>query len=207
MYNTGILETYRLKRFSFFQWQRQSSLTAKIAMACGMALVTGILAQVKFFLPWTPVPVVATQLGVILAAILLGRNWGGISMTIYALGGFAGIPWFADFNGGMAAVTGPTVGYIIGFILAAFFMGHLYDTQVEKRRVLPLTAIILFSQLVLVYIPGLIYLAVWLSFIGGQTVSLALVLWMGYIPFFFIDVLKSLVGAAAAKAVLPMEEY
>ena len=123
MYNIGILESYRQKRVSFFQWQRQSSLTAKIVMACSMAAVTGLLAQIKFFLPWTPVPMVATQLGVILAAVLLGRNWGGISMAIYALAGFAGIPWFAGMNGGLVALTGPTVGYLIGFILAAFFMG------------------------------------------------------------------------------------
>jgi len=112
MYNVGILESYRQKRFSFFQWQRQSSLTAKIVMAFSMAAVTGLLAQVKFYLPFTPVPIVATQLGVILAAVLLGRNWGGLSMIIYALGGFAGIPWFADLNGGLAALTGPTTGYL-----------------------------------------------------------------------------------------------
>ncbi|KUO59507.1 MAG: biotin transporter BioY [Gracilibacter sp. BRH_c7a] len=207
MYNVGILESYRQKRFSFFQWQRQSSLTAKIVMAFSMAAVTGLLAQVKFYLPFTPVPIVATQLGVILAAVLLGRNWGGLSMIIYALGGFAGIPWFADLNGGLAALTGPTTGYIIGFILAAFFMGHLYDTQVEKRRTLSVTGIIIFAQLVLVYVPGLIYLAFWLKLVSGQTISLASVLLMGYVPFIFIDILKSLVGATVAKALLPMEEY
>ncbi len=207
MNNVGILENYKQRRFSYFQWQRQSSLTAKIAMAFSMAAVTGVLAQVKFFLPFTPVPIVATQLGVILAAVLLGRNWGGISMVIYALGGFIGIPWFAGQSGGLVALTGPTAGYIVGFILAAFFMGHLYDTQIEKRRTLPLTGIILFAQLVLVYIPGLIYLAIWLKFFGGQTVSLMAVLMMGYLPFFFIDIFKSLIGATVAKALLPMEEY
>lgn len=207
MNNVGILENYRHKRLTFFQWQRQSSLIAKIAMAVSMAAVTGLLAQVKFYLPFTPVPIVATQLGVILAAVLLGRNWGGISMVIYALGGFIGIPWFAGQSGGLVALTGPTAGYIIGFILAAFFMGHLYDNQIEKRRALPLTGIIIFAQLVLVYIPGLIYLAFWLKVVSGQTISLMSVLLMGYIPFIFIDIFKSLIGATVAKALLPMEEY
>jgi len=56
-------------------------------------------------------------------------------------------------------------------------------------------------------VPGLIYLAFWLKLVSGQTISLASVLLMGYVPFIFIDILKSLVGATVAKALLPMEEY
>lgn len=207
MQYSGILDTYRQKRFSFFVWRTQSSTAAKLALAVGLACLTGLLAQVKFYLPWTPVPVVASQMGVILAAILLGRRWGAVSMGLYALGGLAGIPWFSGFNGGLAAMTGPTGGYILGFILAALFMGSLLDGKVAARKFLPLTAAILFAQLVLVYIPGLIHLTLWLKFIGGQDVSVLGVLWMGYIPFVIGDIIKSVIGAVAAKMILPMEKY
>lgn len=207
MYYQNILKAYCQKRISFFQWQRQSGLVSKIAMSSGLACLTGILAQIKLYLPWTPVPIVASQLGVILAAVLLGRRWGTISMSIYALGGAAGIPWFAGMTGGTAALTGPTLGYILGFILAAFFMGSLFDNKIPTRKALPLTGIILFAQLVLVYLPGLIYLALWLKIQTGQAVSFAALLWMGYIPFILGDILKSLAGSAVAKILLPMEDY
>ncbi|WP_353852987.1 biotin transporter BioY [Dehalobacter restrictus] len=204
--NSHTLEVYRQKRLSYFQWRTQSTTFAKIALAVSLACLTGLLAQVKIYLPFTPVPLVASQIGVILAAVLLGRKWGGISMAIYAVGGLAGIPWFAGFKGGAAALAGPTIGYVFGFILAALFIGGMIDSRTQNRKALPLTGIILFAQLVLVYVPGLISLAIWL-WSTGQTVTLAGVLFMGYIPFIVGDILKSLVGAAAAKAIVPMEKY
>jgi biotin transport system substrate-specific component len=203
----SIIEVYRQKRFSFYQWRTQSSVITKMVMAGGLAALTGVLAQVKVYLPWTPVPVVASQLGVILAAVLLGRRWGGVSMTIYALGALAGLPWLAGHQGGLAALAGPTGGYVLGFILAALFMGNLFDTRAESRKVLPLTGAILFAQLVLVYIPGLIHLTLWQYMVMGQEISVSSILWMGYIPFILGDILKSLLGAAVAKTIIPMEKF
>jgi biotin transport system substrate-specific component len=200
-------EIYRRKRLTYYQWRSQATLTAKLALAGSLAALTGLLAQVKIFLPWTPVPIVASQLGVILAAVLLGKRWGALSMLMYALGGLAGIPWFAGFKGGLAALAGPTGGYVLGFILAALFLGNLFDTKVESRRLLPLTGAILFAQLILVYIPGIIHLTLWLTLVSGQEVSFSSVLWLGYLPFIIGDILKSLVGAGIAKTIMPMEKY
>jgi biotin transport system substrate-specific component len=96
---------------------------------------------------------------------------------------------------------------VLGFILAALFMGNLFDTRVESRRLLPLTGAILFAQLILVYIPGLIHLTLWLNFVSGQEVSFSSVLWLGYLPFIIGDILKSLVGAGIARTIIPMEKY
>ncbi|HHV63563.1 MAG TPA: biotin transporter BioY [Peptococcaceae bacterium] len=202
-----LLDVYRRKKLSYYRWRTQATLLAKITLALCLACLTGLLAQIKVYLPWTPVPIVATQLGVILAAVLSGRRWGGISMLFYALGGAAGIPWFAGFQGGLTALAGPTGGYILGFILAALFMGNLFDRVLESRRFVPLTAAILFAQLVLVYIPGLIHLSLWLKFVSGQAITLSSVLWMGYIPFLAGDVLKSFIGAGVAKALVSMDKY
>lgn len=205
--NQPILEAYRVKRLSYFLWRSRATVMSKAALAGGIACLTGLLAQVKIYLPWTPVPVVASQIGVILAAVLLGKKWGGISMGIYALGALAGIPWLAGFQGGAAALAGPTGGYVLGFILAALFMGNRFDAKVESRRFLPLTACILLAQLVLVYIPGLLHLALWQSLVSGQSVSVPGILWMGYIPFIAGDIVKSLLGAGLAKMIIPMEKY
>lgn len=205
--NTGLIDGYRKKRFSYYLWRTQSTFMTKFALAGGLACLTGLLAQVKVYLPWTPVPIVASQFGIILAAVLLGKKWGGISMLIYALGGLIGIPWFAGFHGGIAALAGPTGGYILGFILAALFMGNLFDTKVESRKFLPLTGAILFAQLILVYIPGLIHLSLWMTLVNGQEPALMSILWIGYIPFIIGDIIKSLIGAGIAKTIIPMEKY
>lgn len=207
MQGVNVIDSYLKARLAFFKWRSKLAVAQKLLLACGMACATGLLAQVKFYLPWTPVPVVASQLGVILAAALLGKRWGGISMLIYALGGFAGIPWFAGFKGGTAALFGPTGGYIIGFVLAAFFMGHLIDTHVNSRKLLPLLAMILFAQLVIVYIPGLIQLGLWLAFVQGEAVSLTGLLWMGFTPFIIGDIAKSVIGTLLIKGIIPMEDY
>lgn len=203
----NILQSYLKYRYLFFKWRNQLAFAQMLAMTAGMACLTGVLAQVRFYLPWTPVPIVASQIGVILAAVILGKRWGAISMLIYAIGGFAGIPWFAGYKGGIAALTSPTAGYIVGFILAALFIGHIVDTRPQTCRVLPLMAITLFAQLFLVYLPGLIGLALWSKLVQGEMLSLAALLWMGYIPFILGDVLKSTAGAFIIKGLVPAEDF
>ncbi|NLP44197.1 MAG: biotin transporter BioY [Peptococcaceae bacterium] len=200
----GLLHVYRQKRISFYQWRTQAGFWQLLALAGALAALTGLLAQVRIYLPWTPIPIVASQLGVILAAVLLGKRWGAASMGLYALGGLLGIPWFAGWNGGLAALAGPTGGYILGYILAALFMGHILDSKPGTRRLLPLSMVILFAQLVLLYIPGLIHFYLWLNLAGSQ-VTLLNLLWLGYIPFIAGDVVKSLVGALIARSVSPMD--
>ena len=90
---------------------------------------------------------------------------------------------------------------MLGYIIAALFMGSVFDARAEARRILPMTAVILFSQLILVYIPGLIHLSLWLRLVNGQEVTLFGVLWLGYIPFIAGDIIKSLIGAAVTKAI------
>lgn len=202
-----LLKGYIEKRLEFFTWRTKSSFWVKILMALGMAGVTGVLAQVRFYLPWTPVPVVASQFGVMMAGVVLGRRWGGISMAFYALLGLLGIPWFAGMKGGAAVLMGPTGGYIIGFILSAFFIGYVVDNFASARKLLPLFAILLVSQMVIIYIPGLIQLGIYLKTVKGQPLGFQQLLWMGFIPFLIGDLFKTAATTLAAKAILPMEDF
>ena len=207
MQGSLVLENYMKKRLSFYKWRSQLAFAYKLLFAVSMAGVTGVLAQVKFYLPWTPVPIVAAQIGVILAAVMLGSRWGGISMAIYALGGFAGISWFAGYTGGLAVLFGPTGGYIFGYVLAAFFIGHMVDTNVNNRKFLPFIGLTIFAQLIIVYVPGLIQLGLWLNFVQGDAFNIYNLLWMGCIPFVIGDIFKSIIIAGTVKLLLPMEKY
>ena len=114
-------------RYTCFHWRFEQSIPMKLLLALGMAAVTGLLAQVRVPLPWTPVPITGQTLAVLLAGVALGKWWGGASMFIYAGLGVAGVPWFQGWGGGLSHLAGPTGGYIVGFILAALFLGYFTD--------------------------------------------------------------------------------
>ena len=63
-----------------FRNRYQVRLAYKILLALGMAGLTGLAAQVRIPLPWSPVPITGQTFAVLLAGVLLGRYWGGASM-------------------------------------------------------------------------------------------------------------------------------
>lgn len=194
-------------RLNIFRWRCESSLPMKLALALGMAALTGLLAQVRFYLPWTPVPLTGQTLAVLLAGVALGKWWGGISMTFYVVLGMAGLPWFQGFNGGLAYLAGPTGGYVIGFILAALFLGYFTDKYIKSRRLMSMLGLMLFASLILIYIPGLLQLGLWLSLVKGEPASLSGLLMMGAVPFIAGDVTKAVTAALIARGITPRSRY
>lgn len=207
MQGINVMEGFYQTRRAFFHWRSRTAAFQKLALAFAMAGVTGLLAQLKIILPWTPVPIVASTLGVVLAGTLLGRWWGGLSMLIYIAGGIAGIPWFAGGTGGMGVFTGATCGYLIGFVMAALFIGQIVDSSVKSRKILPMLGFMSLTHLAVIYLPGLTYLYLWLTLTKGQTVTLMSLLWMGAIPFIIGDLIKSAIGALLVTAITPKEDY
>ena len=122
-----------------------NSLYSKLVKSLIFATLIGLLAQVRVYLPWTPVPITGSTVGVILTGIFLGR-WALISVGIYVLLGAVGLPWFAGWKGGFAAILGPTGGYLLGFMLAAWFIGKVYENIEYKKRF----TYILFAHFVLI---------------------------------------------------------
>jgi biotin transport system substrate-specific component len=207
MQGINIMDGFYQTRRAFFHWRTQAAVFQKLALTFGMTCVTGLLAQLKITLPWTPVPIVASTLGVVLAGTLLGRWWGGLSMFIYIIGGMAGIPWFAGGSGGVGVFLGATGGYLIGFILAALFIGQIVDSNVKSRRLLPMLGIMSFTHLIIIYLPGLTFLYLWLTFVKSQTVTLMNLFWMGAIPFIIGDLIKSAISALIITVITPKEDY
>jgi biotin transport system substrate-specific component len=198
-----IVGAFHQTRLNIFAWRCQAAVPVKIVLALGMAALTGLLAQVRMPLPFTPVPVTGQTLAVLLAGVMLGRKWGGISMGIYGLLGLAGLPWF---NGGTSGI-GATTGYILGFVLAASLIGYVTDVYLKSRRFTGLFMMMLFASLVLIYLPGLLWLGAWLSLVFHKSTSVAGVLGMGAAPFIAGDILKVAVAAGIAWLVLPKTSF
>lgn len=194
-------------KYDIFRWRYELSLPGKIALALGMAGLTGLLAQVRVPLPWSPVPVTGQTLAVLLAGVLLGKWWGGISLAFYAGLGMAGVPWFAGGSGGLAYLAGPTGGYIAGFILAALFLGYCNDKYVRSKGFLSMLGLMLLANFALIYIPGLLQLGLWLHLVKGETVTFSGLLTLGAIPFIAGDITKAVLAAAITRGISPKKAF
>ncbi len=205
----GILiwETYRRFRYRIFQKRYELSILGKILLALSMAWVTGLSAQIRVSLPWTPVPITGQTFAVLLSGILLGRFWGGFSQILYCLLGVTGIRWFAGFSGGWSVLMGPTGGYIWGFILASFFLGYFTERFVRLRNFFPLLGLMFFANFFLIHIPGLLQLGLWYSVIKGTPLPLNQLFLKGTLPFIPGDVLKILLATGISSLLLPRESF
>jgi biotin transport system substrate-specific component len=197
---------YKNARYSFFKWRYQLEFYNKIILALSFACLTGVLAQVRFYLPWSPVPLTGQTFAVILSAVLLGKWWGGISQGIYLGVGMAGVPWFSGLNSGFAYLAGPTGGYLIGFVLAAFFLGYCVDTYVKSRRYWTMFGLMFFANFGIVFGFGLAQLYGWLS-LTGASVDIWGVLLMGLIPFIIGDTIKIAFAAGIASGITPKQSF
>ena len=94
-------------------------------LAALMAALTAVGAYVA--LPVGPVPIILATVFVLLAGMLLGSRTGATSMGVYLALGLMGLPVFSLGRGGIAHFMGPTGGYLIGYVLAAYVAGFIAE--------------------------------------------------------------------------------
>lgn len=193
-------------RVNFYRWRYEAEFEQKLALAIAFAAFTGLCAQLRIYLPWTPVPITMQTFAVFLSAILLGRNWGGVAQAIYVALGTLGVPWFAGFKGGVAALLGPTGGYLLGFVLAALFVGYLIDRYIASRFFVTLFPILLFANFAIIHGLGCAWLYAWLI-ATEKSAAIFEVLVMGSLPFVPGDLAKIFAVAAVGKLITPKIAY
>lgn len=165
---------------------RTRSLIYDMLLIAAGSLVVAVSALIQVRLPFTPVPITAQTLAVLLVGVLLGSRRGGLALLAYLGEGLAGLPVFAGGGFGLAHLLGPTGGYLIGFAAAAFFVGWLAERGWDRRTLAALGAMT-FGNLV-IYAFGVS----WLAWMVGPEQALAL----GVVPFVLGDVLKIILGTA-----------
>src|SRR6185295_4341939 len=97
-------------------------LTDVLLVLAGTGFVA-LAAQVKIDLSFTPVPITGQTFAVLLVGASLGALLGLASLGLYLFVGALGAPIYADGQHGWDVLTGPTGGYIIGFVFAACLTG------------------------------------------------------------------------------------
>ena len=165
---------------------KRYTLLYDVALVVGGSLLVALSAQVAIPLPFSPVPISAQTLAVLLIGALLGSRRGGLCLVTYVLEGAAGLPVFAGGRGGVVHLLGPTGGYLVGFIAVAFTIGLLAERGWDRRVSTTLLMMLLGNALI--YVFGLPWLA---RFVGGERV-----LALGLLPFIPGDLLKLTLSAA-----------
>ncbi|PCN46852.1 BioY protein [Curtobacterium sp. 'Ferrero'] len=171
---------------------RTRGLATDAALIAGGALFTAGMAQVE--VPMWPVPMTGQTLAVVLVGASLGARRGTLSLLLYAVVGLLGLPVFADHAGGLASLTSPSFGYVIGFVVAAGVVGWLAERDWDKHFVRAAGAMLLASAIPFVF--GLPWLAVVLGQLGAPN-DLQSVLAAGFYPFIVGGVAKALIAAGA----------
>jgi len=196
----NVLEKYESARYNFFKWRFESTTANKVALAFAFACLTGILAQLRFYLPYTPVPVTGQVFAALLSGVILGKWYGGMSQGLYAGLGAAGIPWFNGGKAGMEILSGVTGGYIIGFIAASLVIGWFTDRYLKSRSFAGLFSLMLLG-IAVIYFFGVVQLSLVLGVNAQKAIEL------GAIPFIGIDIYKALIVSAIAAAIVPRKAF
>ncbi|NGX60849.1 MAG: Biotin transporter BioY [Chlamydiae bacterium] len=144
------------------------------------------MAQIAFYLWFTPVPVTMQTFAVLLLGACLGSKRGAFAVLLYLAEGALGLPFFAGGGFGLAYLLGVKAGYLLGFLPAAYLVGLLFERGAAKSYLNTFLAMTLGSTIILGC--G----ALWLSQFVGFSGALSL----GVFPFLLGDLLK--VGAATA---------
>lgn len=148
------------------------------------AALTAVFSQIA--IPIGPVPVNLALLAVMTAGGLLGMGRAVMSQLIYLLVGAVGVPVFSGFRGGFAVLAGPTGGYIIGYIFAAFAIALLLKLFGKKIHTVVLSII---AGIVLCYAFG----TAWFVISTGTGILEALMVCV--VPFLIGDAAKTIVAA------------
>jgi len=111
----------------------KTSKVEKIAKLTFIAIIGTILITIsaKVKIPFYPVPMTMQTFVILLIGITLGYKIGLATVSLYLLEGIFGLPVFANSPEkgiGLIYFTGPTMGYLIGFLVAIYFSGSFkYD--------------------------------------------------------------------------------
>ena len=152
----------------------------------------------KLKIPFYPVPMTMQTFVVLFLGIAFGYKIGFATVGVYLLEGIIGIPVFSNSpekGAGLVYFTGPTMGYLIGFLSAVFFAGYL---NLKKN------IFIIFSKLILsvstIYLFGIIWLG---TLIGWNKPIFEL----GVTPFLLAELFKICLLTILAKKLIKFRKF
>jgi biotin transport system substrate-specific component len=181
--------------------ERASAWQRHLLMIAAGVVIIAASAQVVIPLPDTPVPITGQTFGVLFSAALLGFRRSLLTVGLYLLIGFVGLPVFAGWSSGLGKVAtfadgviavAPSGGYLLGFLLAAGLVGRLAELGWDRRIGGSIAAMVLGN--VVIYLSGVPWLMAALS------LDLSTGLVQGLYPFLIGDAIKLALAAGLLPA-------
>ncbi|MDI6029215.1 biotin transporter BioY [Corticibacterium sp. UT-5YL-CI-8] len=168
------------------------------ALFAAIIIVLGLVPPIP--LGFIPVPITLQSMGVMLAGCIIGAKRGALAYAIFVLLVAAGLPVLSGGRGGLAILMGPTGGYILGWIVAAFVTGFIAERLVregqnEWRQLGGFFAASVIGGIVVLYAIGM----PWVTASAGTPFYAVA---SGSLVFVPGDLLKAAITALAARAVL-----
>ena len=169
---------------------RQSKLLKYVFLALIGSIILAVSSKIK--IPFYPVPMTMQTLIVLVIGIGFGWKLGLATVSLYLFEGIIGLPVFSgtpEKGIGLIYFTGPTMGYLIGFLVAVYISGKFnYDNNLVKN----------FLKLMLatsfIYILGMSWLG---SLVGWDKPIFQL----GAQPFLLAELFKILIATFAINQI------
>ena len=177
------------------------SLTQPKVIKSLLAIVLGSIAltiSAKIKIPFYPVPMTMQTFVVLFLGISLGYKIGLATVGLYLIEGIAGLPVFSNSpekGVGLLYFTGPTMGYLIGFLTACYLSSMI---KFEDGFFVVLGKLILATSTI--YILGLLWLG---TLIGWDKPILAL----GAKPFLLAEIFKIAILALLVKKIIKIRKF
>ena len=166
----------------------RATLSIPSLARAGLAIIAGsaaLAASAHVSLPFWPVPLSMQTFVVLAIGLACGGRLAAGTVLAYLAEGAAGLPVFQG-GAGLAYLMGPTGGFLLGFVPAAYAVGTLSSLVQGRMR----WAGVLLLGLMLIYAPGL----AWLSVLFGASKAVA----FGLVPFLPAEACKLALAVAIA---------
>ena len=183
----------------------QNALAPTLVLAFAGSLIIAGAAQVT--VPFWPVPMTLQSMAVLLVGGAYGARLGAATLALYALEGAIGLPFFAGSKSGIFddklsyLFPASSMGYVVGFVMAAALVGYLAQSGWINSFVRMVMATI--AGAALLYVPGLIWLAIWAAKTQGldATIAVQKSFEWGLYPFIIGDTVKAVIAGLGLSAV------
>jgi biotin transport system substrate-specific component len=174
---------------------KQTKIIKYLFIALIGSIILAISSKIK--IPFYPVPMTMQTFVVLMIGVGFGWRLGVATILLYLFEGMVGLPVFSgtpEKGVGLIYFTGPTMGYLLGFLVAVYFSGKfIYDNNIVK------------NFLKLLFATSLIYLlgTIWLGSLIGWDKP---IFQLGVQPFLLAELFKILIATFAINQIKKIKE-
>ena len=175
---------------------KQSKILRNVFVALMGTVLLAISSKIK--IPFYPVPMTMQTLVILFLGIALGWKLGVATVALYLFEGIIGLPVFSgspEKGIGIVYFTGPTMGYLIGFLFTVYFAGSFNFSKNLLIKFLQLSFALSF-----IYIFGILWLGI---LIGWEKPLFQL----GAQPFLLAEVFKILIVLIGFSKIKKLNQY